>query len=62
MPPIMYPPVPRVSSVHPAAERRAVAVRDDMLSPAAVAERQKRLLREAQVAMQSEQSTDTEGG
>jgi hypothetical protein len=41
---------------------RAVAVRDDMLSPAAVAEREKRLQREAQVATQSRHCTDTNGG
>jgi hypothetical protein len=62
MPSIMYPSVPRTPSTRPVAGRAAVAVRDYMLSPAAVAEREKRLLREAQVERQSEQSTNTDGG
>lgn len=62
MPPIAYPTCPRRSHVRAALMHRAVAVRDDMLSPAAVAEREKRLQREAQVATQSRHCTDTNGG
>ena len=62
MPPIMNPLVTRVSRARATAAPPAVVVHDYMLSPAAVAEREKRLLREAQVARQSQHGTDTEGG
>lgn len=62
MPTLMYPLVPRAPCARPVAAHPAVAVRDYMLSPAAVAAREKRLLREAQVARQSQQSNETNGG
>lgn len=62
MPTLMYRLVPRAPCARPVAAHPPVAVRDDMLSPAAVAAREKRLLREAQVARQSQQSNETNGG
>ena len=62
MPCLMYPLVPRAPCEHPAMARPPVAVRDDLLSPAAVAAREKQLLREAEVARQSQQSNETNGG
>tara|TARA_Y100000389_G_scaffold38050_1_gene32314 strand:+ start:2733 stop:2921 length:189 start_codon:yes stop_codon:yes gene_type:complete len=62
MPTLMYPLVPRAPCARPVAAHPPVAVRDYMLSPAAVAAREKRLLREAQVARQSQQSNETNGG
>jgi len=62
MPPLMYPLVPRTPCEHTTVARPLVAVRDDMLSPAAVAARKKQLLREAQVASQLWQSNETNGG
>jgi hypothetical protein len=58
----MYPLVPRAPGARPVAAYSPVAVRDNKLSPAAVAAREKRLLREAQVARQSQQSNETNGG
>ena len=62
MPPVAKPTVPRAQRPCVVRLCDTVAVRDDLLSPAAVSVRQTQALRESQVEAALRGSTETEGG